>query len=572
MKPDKNKLDEYLRQKVDQASFPYKEEYWQKMSAILDERDKKKNPFFRRGLYILLGLIVIGGVALYLSTSRQGQPGSPVPSAGKPISKQQQTVPPSLSQENDALGENQAEEKNQMVPGANKPSKLASVVESSSSNGVQATPEKATRPNDQPDRENSPVPAQNTGDQPANNPEQVQEVTASVTDERQPQAEKTRKVNQQHRSKRYKADALAEGEGIAKEQAAGSERPKRSARKRVNAAPGQGGATATSIWNNDPAKAGDQEPITTKNGEIKPAIAIAANQGKSILVAGKEMRGTDTSRYTRAMLQDPVKTNPRYVPNLVDYIPVRLDSVTVITLKQAGSLPALVNPPVETARTADEPKEKFKPLPYEFFLLAGLNMNKGWNGNVARPASWAYSPYIGFGAGRQIAPRLTLTMNAGFTWFNGLNTTSSVSSYQYSFGVDSTTFTVAYKKLLQLYLPFSVYYKLAGNHFLMMALGANWTMDVSSKVTETRSVNTGFPGNATRQPVSSSSSQTGYRSGFNPFDVYAQIGYCYRFQQRYMLQLSVQQGFFDMTKNSFFGNNLRNTQSRISLGLKYTLH
>jgi hypothetical protein len=104
----------------------------------------------------------------------------------------------------------------------------------------------------------------------------------------------------------------------------------------------------------------------------------------------------------------------------------------------------------------------------------------------------------------------------------------------------------------------------------MASLGVSYSFDVSSKVTQTMmSNNAGYNGGTTKAASSTTTTQSGYRTGFNQFDVFAQVGYSYRFADRFMLQCMVQQGFFDMTKNTYFSNAVSNTQTRVSLGLKY---
>ena len=106
-------------------------------------------------------------------------------------------------------------------------------------------------------------------------------------------------------------------------------------------------------------------------------------------------------------------------------------------------------------------------------------------------------------------------------------------------------------------------------HYLMFALGASYNLDVSSKVTESVSTSSNSIGNNSKSASISSSTQSGYSTGFNQFDVFAQIGYSYQLFNKLMVQLTYQQGFVDMTKNAYFKNSLTNTQSRISIGLKY---
>ena len=68
MNNENNLLDNLLRNNVEEAQFAFKEDYWDKMEALLDEEDKdKKRPFFWRWFTIFLGVVVVVGATLLYS-------------------------------------------------------------------------------------------------------------------------------------------------------------------------------------------------------------------------------------------------------------------------------------------------------------------------------------------------------------------------------------------------------------------------------------------------------------------------------------------------------------------------
>ena len=126
----------------------------------------------------------------------------------------------------------------------------------------------------------------------------------------------------------------------------------------------------------------------------------------------------------------------------------------------------------------------------------------------------------------------------------------------YSFGYDSTEFSVQHKKLFEMYLPVSLYYQVIRNHYLMASIGGSYAMDASSSVknnSQVKAVN-----------------QNGYRTGFNAFDVFAGLGYSVQIFRNMMVQFGVQYGFLDRTKNAYFNSSQHNSQTRFSLGIKYS--
>ncbi|MBK7762149.1 MAG: hypothetical protein IPI46_02105 [Bacteroidetes bacterium] len=276
----------------------------------------------------------------------------------------------------------------------------------------------------------------------------------------------------------------------------------------------------------------------------------------------------DTNHYTVIRKNDGVIRNPRYVAGLENYIPVQLDSVTVIRYQAPKA--AIDLHPTSQVLNHDSAQKMFEKHAFELYFLGGMYMNKAFKGNVDNPQAWAFSPYVGIGIEKQFTRKLTMATHIGFTYFNGLNSQLSVKNYQYGFGLDSTTTTVTHKKLFQLYLPIHVYYEWMKHHAILFGLGVSYQPEVYSKVSTTEMTNNvGFAGNSTKQISTQSTHEYGYRGGFNSMDVFAQIGYSYQIWNGLMLQAAYQQGFMDNTKNNYFKNSLNNTQTRISIGLKY---
>jgi hypothetical protein len=109
--------------------------------------------------------------------------------------------------------------------------------------------------------------------------------------------------------------------------------------------------------------------------------------------------------------------------------------------------------------------------------------------------------------------------------------------------------------LLQFYLPVSVRYQLTQQHSILASLGMAYATDVSSLVKEHQSAN--------------SYQSFGYSSALNMMDVFAQLGYQYQVNPKLSATVLLQQGFMDISKNSFFNNTTQHSQSKMSLGLKY---
>jgi hypothetical protein len=65
------------------------------------------------------------------------------------------------------------------------------------------------------------------------------------------------------------------------------------------------------------------------------------------------------------------------------------------------------------------------------------------------------------------------------------------------------------------------------------------------------------------------STQTGYKDGINPFDIFTQLGYQYRLNKQFSLLAMWQQGLTNATQQQYFNISTHNKQTRLSIGLKY---
>jgi hypothetical protein len=121
-----------------------------------------------------------------------------------------------------------------------------------------------------------------------------------------------------------------------------------------------------------------------------------------------------------------------------------------------------------------------------------------------------------------------------------------------------------------------MYYQMMPKHYLMGSIGASYSMNVLSTYEEVKSSSAGFSSTLnkinTTHTSTTTKNQLGYQTGFNQLDVFLQVGYSYQVFKNCMIQLGIQQGLFDITKNAYFNNTIKNTQTRLSLGIKYSFN
>lgn len=513
MKQEHNQLDDFLHNQVENAHFDFKEACWDKMEVLLEEEQKeKKKPLFWRGLSIFVVALIVSVGAYILPKLKQAEATNSAPTivqsqAVEPVNTDQNTVSQNDTSK-DAIetpststalqGNANLTPSNQLNTASKSKSKSKSTQATNtiaSSHDVQ-TPSNAKQARHTPSTTDGLAPTAKATTQQSNN--------ADVKDEAPQLSKKEQK----------RVDALARKE--AKKQAKLEQQRQ------------------------DQAKA-----------DLLNAQANLKKQDRNIAKKIEGMMPVDTIRYRQTAQQNSEKYNPRYIASLKDYVPEQYDSVTVITYTQA---PKQVENNVTNATPNQDTNAK-KKIALSFFLMGGMNINKGINGNTATSMPMGVSPFLNAGIEKQIHKKISISAQVGFTYFNALNLETKVTSYRYSFGVDSNVFAVNYKKLLQFYLPVSVRYQLTQQHSILASLGMAYATDVSSLVKEHQSAN--------------SYQSFGYSSALNMMDVFAQLGYQYQVNPKLSATVLLQQGFMDISKNLFFNNTTQHSQSKMSLGLKY---
>ncbi len=259
---------------------------------------------------------------------------------------------------------------------------------------------------------------------------------------------------------------------------------------------------------------------------------------------GEAVRGARIKR-------DETIYNPRYNPHAKPHS--KNENKELVT---KDSIPAIAATATPSPIPLLIPKNNYDKAIW-WHLQAGLYGNKGFKGNTSDSIAIGFAPYIASGIKAILNSKLTISTQIGATYYNALNTLKSQPVDLYSFGRDSSLFTVRHNKLIQLYLPLQLQYQLSNKHALTTGLGISYNINILSKVQE--------------QSKAAITNQLGYTSGFNPLDVFAQIGYAYQINKNMQVALQYTQGLKDATKNAYFNNNLNNKQSRISIGFNYNL-
>ena len=521
MKRENNELDDFLQQKVDEAQFEFKESYWDKMEALLDEEEKPKKRFlFWRGLSVFLGVALLSTVAFLWPKMKQDSTQTASTAAHAENTQTQnftQGSAASLEESSDEPQFNNVDTKAESTVTASGKSDLTSTPPAQATSHYTGPKEprvKTAESNDS--RQNSTVnPTQNNGSKGSVN------TTPNATKNEKPLAQIEKK----------------------------SKKPKRD---KMNS--GKGGAVNVKILHSNEGSSKNEAGSNEVN--TKPSNPTSS---PSVQVMGRNMKAIDTNVYYTKEPRDETQFNPRYIAALQNYTPERLEQVTVVTFAPAKEEVKEVKPVIEKApqlQSQDTALTTKRKNPISWFAMLGANFNKGFKGNMLNTLPWGVSPFLSLGLEKKINSKISISTQVGFTYFNGLNMEQKATQYKYSFGLDSSEFfTVNYKRLWQVYVPVSLSYQLASRHQVFAGAAGSYALDVNSLVHDKQN--------------SSVYTSNGYREGLSSWDVLAHIGYAYQFNSKISALLFWQQGFSDVTKNNAFRQDAKHLQSKVSVGIKY---
>lgn len=523
MKQENNELDDFLQQKVDEAQFEFKESYWDKMESLLDEDQKPKKRFlFWRGLSVLLGVALMSTIAFLWSKSSHKSTEHAQVAAVAENTKSESVAPTQNLSIDSNVNSGLKNQSNEIGIQTNE-SKVSSNVSElekkhnkTRSNAKFRSSRKLNEVKNEDGLANAPRVTEAKGNPSSKSFPDFQDkdihkndeeilTNSSSTISKKDKTIRDNHVEKQGRKKKLNQSRNAESESTVKDG------PDKEALK-----------NSTTKWNQQP------------------------------------MRVIDTTVFYAKAPRDETQFNPRYIAGLENYIPERLEKVTVITYEiEKSQVPVVKSeskmPIEEKGDSSMSPDVKRSIIG---FAMAGANFNKGFTGNSVTRLPWGVSPFLSIGIEKPISQKISIAAQVGFTYFNGLNITQKAKQYTYSFGLDSSEyFSVNYTRIWQMYVPISLQYHLGNKHRLMLGVAGSYAMDTHSWV-EDNQKNTSYSSN-------------GYRDGFRTFDLLAQIGYDYKFNSKLSAMLFWQQGFSDVTKDNVLNHTQRNMQSKLSLGIKY---
>jgi hypothetical protein len=271
----------------------------------------------------------------------------------------------------------------------------------------------------------------------------------------------------------------------------------------------------------------------------------------------------NTSAVTTKSEEPITKRNPKYLGNLYDYKETKsLASWTnpkgqpeIVIVNKQQAVDATTN---VTTGNEDIPQPKWQANKSSKSITATVLGSLAASPKTNTGATnWQPSAYAGVGYWFPMSDKWDMHVQVGATYMGGLTYNYTATNFRFGFGVDSTLFSLQHKSLYQLCIPITAAYKFSLKHSIMGGFGANFGLDVSSDVKN-------FSATAT-------SRQWGYNTGYTSIAPFLQLGYNYQLNKHIYLHALWQQGLVDITNNVQLGNMNVDRNSKASIGVTYKL-
>lgn len=208
---------------------------------------------------------------------------------------------------------------------------------------------------------------------------------------------------------------------------------------------------------------------------------------------------------------------------------------------------------------------KVKPTKNYLYADIGANYLFGWNTNNGNEAN-GFNIAGGLNYQYYFNPTISMALGIQYNSIGNLtNSSYSVTTLKYDFGVQKDVTEIKYIRLHYLTLPVKLGFNIGKHHII--GFGANVsTLINSDSQTDKYHTNNAEPVNESNRL--SSTKETGYLTGFNPYDVQAGVFYRVKVYKGFSIGAELYYGLTDIKENNHFKNNNfeRATGAKITIG------
>lgn len=561
MKNNNNILDNYLQEKVDDASFEFQEAHWQHALNALQQDDDDKKPIVWWRTILLAIAILATGLGAYLFTNKN----APIAVTHNTPNVAPQTINRTPIIANTTPNNNiQPSKINEANTDNIAPN--TTILKSTANNNIKVSQPEAA----QPVALNTSTLNTKTG---TNNKKKYYSNAATNLDNNN--TDTTSKTTTETISKINNATASLP---IITPQPSKAKQVINNIKNKISnivlGTPANNNVTNDIEKNNTIAVA----PVSTKSKKVKisksksektSAIIITKNLANSPIESPSNAMQVTASQQavntTKPLLSpdEQQKLNKRYVKGLNNYEQkqksnTKTDTIMISTASAAKPTyaPIMANTNNATATitvTAGNSKTS-KP---SLMVNVSASIAKAPLNIYNNLTAYTINPWLSCGYYFPISSKLSVQTMLGFTYLSGLSFEYSAYKTRYNFGADTSTYKLINKTMYQLYTPITIGYQIAPKHQIFAGGGIIIGFNML---------------NAEKNYNSNVYNKTwGYTDAYKQLDAFATLAYQYQLLKNMYTQFSYIQGFADITKNSVQANTITDRNSRFQIGLNIKL-
>ncbi|MBN8693163.1 MAG: hypothetical protein J0L69_08200 [Bacteroidetes bacterium] len=528
MKKDLHEFEQHLKQKLDNAEFPFDEQNWEKARAMIDASRSNNRPkwiFFLSSIALILTLGVV-----YYTQSGSSNNEQPL-LALNDISKNQQSVQPSDMQP--------------VNPATSEVETAANVNENKLNNN---------------DDNNQHTNRTTTNNNTSGTKKSIGGKSSSNVSHTEASSDKTQ-TNSNSSSENSNSTTSQSTPASNTNPGSGSSSPN-------GTAAGKESSETIKLAKSEKSKSTTQTEIPVILGSNLSAT------NKNNTVVNSENKGINSNREGNlksegtAVITNNISGNDSKVTDSLAAVVTKdvIEMSSPIADTNNTQTPVLAK--VDSTSTANDlnlpSSVKPKIRPKFLYAEAGATYLFGWNVNGSQEAN-GFNAVAGINYQQYISPKVSLTAGLQYNSIGNLsNSTYTASTTEYNFGVQRDVTAIKYIRIHYISVPIKLGVDLGKNNTIGFGANTGFLLNSDSQ-TEKYRTNNAEPMNESNRL--STKKETGYVTGFNSLDVQASVFYRRRIYKGLSANAEFIYGFTDIKKNDHFKNN---TNER-AMGVKVTL-
>lgn len=194
------------------------------------------------------------------------------------------------------------------------------------------------------------------------------------------------------------------------------------------------------------------------------------------------------------------------------------------------------------------------------FAVGGINLAQSLETDNSTLSG---NEFFGIGYERLVGSRLSVGANLIYQPRSSVGFARKFESVYYNFGKHVETTTITTQRLYYLEMPVYAHYYIGGRHSILGGISANYLLQAKSEVSS----------NTVNEYTESAQSESsfGYMNGIENWDFALTAGYEFMLSQKLTLGARASYGLTDISKNSYYNNDVFDRNTMLRIMLKYQI-